>query len=367
MENNTKNSPIITIIKDTLQGLPDQENIDEILNLPVCVIHVRPKTNIVSYERDILLAITQSYTISQFTLPQYLYMANITGTLFEQNQLVINHNPVRYEFAVYGKELLGRYPEMVERFENKFKTKFDDAKIIGSFEALKIMNVSPKDLMQKLVPEENYIKMYGQTIKKIDDYFVINYDVPGIKDQFDSKNYQDQTDDKQANIFVLAFRFMPDIQFLNIKEALLNQFRESKRIKLTIDEMKSGVRWFDKLNNICHVSANHLIAMFDLFDLYYKRKIIDNYVRGLQDSDLSIDDIPITEMDQLQKVSFHLSPLGKMLMDTGVSNHQLLILKCNPIVKIKLKNGGTQLINILDKTNGKNLIECRDLILSIDW
>jgi hypothetical protein len=369
-----KTAPIISIIKDSLQGNPNQNNIDEILHFPLCVIYVRPKTNMVGYERDILLAMTQSQSISEYILPQYIYMANVTGALVEHNNLVINHNPVRYEFALFGKELVGNYPEMISEFENRFKEKFEYANIIGSFEALEKLNLSPKELLETVVSRNNFLKLYGQSIKKIGNYYVVNYDVPGIQDQYNAKNYQDVKDDKQANIFVLAVRFMPRISFQQIKEGILEQFVKSNRISLTGEEAKNGLKLIGKLDSVCHISSNHLLAMFDLFEYYYQRdnEILDIATRlGFSESRLwywiKSKEKPIIDVDQLKKASFNLSPLGRMLIESGVSKHQLLLLKCNPLVYMNENDGSKRLVNIFNECNGKTLLECRDVILNIDW
>ena len=82
---------------------------------------------------------------------------------------------------------------MASKFEEHFKIKFNNAQIIGSFDAILKLKLSKQELFNKFVDDKDFLKFYGQTIKKIDDYFIVNYDLPAVLNKYDFT----------ANVFVV--------------------------------------------------------------------------------------------------------------------------------------------------------------------
>lgn len=162
-------------------------------------VYLRPETNGVLVESTLLKVIEEC--------PEYrsgirlVYMANIPGSYIVANHVVEAHYAHKFFFAVHGKRYFTR--RMREAFEQRFGVPVDQANVVGSFEALRLLNKRPEELFDVWVPANRLLIVEGQTIKQIGDLFVVNYDIPALL----HKN------NRNTDIAVLLFRCNVDYDY----------------------------------------------------------------------------------------------------------------------------------------------------------
>ena len=108
------------------------------------VAYVRPETNNVLYERAILAGLRAHGKI--------IYCANIPGEVFLQDKILQNHYPCQFRLARDPRGELARLPEVRARVEEHFRLSLDDARLIGSFEAVHALGMSEEELFETIVP-----------------------------------------------------------------------------------------------------------------------------------------------------------------------------------------------------------------------
>ncbi len=141
------------------------------------LICLRPEYNGVLLESILLRAVERSPEYKQgFRL---VYMANLPGDFISRHMVVEHYYQLQLQFATHGLALFTPY--MRECFENTFKVSIDDVQIVGAFDALDILKLTPDDLFSIWVADEDMLKVSGQNIKRIQDgLFVVNYDIPSL-------------------------------------------------------------------------------------------------------------------------------------------------------------------------------------------
>jgi hypothetical protein len=172
-------------------------------------VYLRPETNGMLVESILFKVIEQcpAYKKSLFLS----YLANVPGDFIVRNNIVEEHYSVKLHFAVHGKKAFT--PFMRRKFEKWFQQDFEKADIIGSFEALHVLKKNPEELFGLWVAKRDICSVDGQSIKKIGNYFVVNYDIPALLHK-NSKN---------TDIAVMVFRTsMPYDEF----HQLVEQMRE---------------------------------------------------------------------------------------------------------------------------------------------
>jgi hypothetical protein len=282
-------------------------------NLPMAVVYVRPETNEIHYEKSIILGI--------MPFADVVYLANLNGRLFIKDALILEHYSSQYKFAIYAKEEMAKYPEMVNEFENYFGVKFEKAKIIGAFEALLRMEITDEGMFNKIVIGKNFHRFYGQTIKKIENYYVVNYDIPAI-----IKRYV-----PQANVFALAIRFRTDdVNFLSVNQSIFEQIK-SNHAEIISEAKLKKLEWNEQIKRTYHISRNHVMAMFDMMDFIIK---VNN-----------------------THINFTDTPFGKMLIeDYGFADEELYQLKENPLIYTQDK----KLVYINEELDCPTMKECAE-------
>lgn len=139
-------------------------------------VYLRPESNGVLAESTVLKVVERC--------PEYkrslhlVYMANVPGEFMVRNHIVERHYGVKLRFAVSGRSAFTPY--MRRRFTEYFNRPFEDAPIVGSFEALRILSMRPEELFSRWVASRDLLMVHGQSIKLIDGYFVVNYDIPAL-------------------------------------------------------------------------------------------------------------------------------------------------------------------------------------------
>ncbi|MFW5776730.1 MAG: hypothetical protein ACOCZB_05525 [Spirochaetota bacterium] len=177
-------------------------------------LYLRPETNGTLVESTLLRVIQGC---SQYRSGiQLVYLANFPGEFIVENHIVERHYAHKLFFAVHGKRAFTS--KMKEEFERHFRVPFADAHIIGSFEALQVLETTPEELFSYWVPVSEMMRVDGQTIKRHDDLYIVNYDIPAVM----HKN------NRGTDIAVMLFRCSIDYNYLidlvdEMRDALVEQ------------------------------------------------------------------------------------------------------------------------------------------------
>jgi len=139
-------------------------------------LYLRPESNGVLVE-SILMGVLRGNPLYR-KKAELVYLANLPGDFIMENHVVEDHYSVNYRFACKGKELFT--PFMKRAFEDHFQTDFDQANIFGAFEALKHLNIDAENLFNIWVSDKDMMQINGQSIKKYDNLYIINYDIPAL-------------------------------------------------------------------------------------------------------------------------------------------------------------------------------------------
>lgn len=141
----------------------------------VCV-YLRPEANGIQVESTMMRTIhTNSYYRENVRL---VYLANIPGEFIAKHRIIEQHYRLKLTFAKYGRRLFTAY--MQQEFSRYFGISFEEAEILGSFEAMKRLHYSREQLFNLWVPSKDILHINGQTIKRVDGLYIINYDIPAI-------------------------------------------------------------------------------------------------------------------------------------------------------------------------------------------
>ena len=139
-------------------------------------IYMRPETNGIRCESMIVKAIESSPLYR--TAIQLVYMANIPGEFVREQRLLERHYAHKIMFAAHDKSVFTEH--MRNKFSEHFNIDFDDAPIIGAFSALRALDMSADELFNQWVNRSKMIVVNGQSIKYINGYYVVNYDIPAL-------------------------------------------------------------------------------------------------------------------------------------------------------------------------------------------
>lgn len=151
---------------------------------PVCTsdycqdtcVYLRPETNGVEVE-SVMMRTIQSSPLYRENV-RLVYLANLPGEFMSHRRVIEHHYHLKLLFAKRGGRLFTDY--MKREFSAYFKQDFEEAKIYGSFEAMKLLGYSREQLFKLWVPQDAILHLNGQIIKKVDDIFIVNYDIPAI-------------------------------------------------------------------------------------------------------------------------------------------------------------------------------------------
>ena len=155
-------------------------------------VYLRPETNGVEVESLIMSAVREEERIRENVRLNYL--ANFPGEFISTKGLIEHHYRIRLIFALRGKDLFTKH--MKKAFKAYFRCSFSKAEILGPYEAMKRLGLDEEALFKTWVKPSNMLNINGQSIKKIRDVFVLNYDIPALL----NKN------NKETDIAVMVFR-----------------------------------------------------------------------------------------------------------------------------------------------------------------
>ena len=139
-------------------------------------VYLRPETNGVVVESSLLRVIERSPVYKHAI--ELAYLANIPGEFIRAHQIIEKQYGHKLPFAHNGKEHFTE--NMRERFESHFRTEFGDAPIFGAFAAIEKLQMTPEELFKVWVGPEDHLVLNCQTIKRLRDLFIVNYDLPAL-------------------------------------------------------------------------------------------------------------------------------------------------------------------------------------------
>ncbi len=264
------------------------------------VFYFRPETNGVKYESTLLSVIYQRPLFKENI--KVVYLANLPGDFIVQNKIIEEHYAAKLRFAHQGKALFT--PAMRDRFEKYFGVSFQEAAIIGAFEAIETLGIDHETLFDLWVTSMDFDIIHGQTIKKYKDYFIVNYDIPALL----HKN------NERTDIAVMIFR--SKLTSADFKKMLLE-------IKARLVE-KGIADAGEPLNKKFHYSRGPFDQILDEIGYVYTPEI-----RHIQ----------------CEEISFF-----GYLLNAGFERGAVMTAIKNPIMFFKNKRGLTEEWNLFDYT-----------------
>lgn len=147
-------------------------------------LYLRPETNGVKVESVLMRTIGRDPFFAKNA--QMIYLANFPGDYIQSRHILEHHYSLKFYFAAHGKAAFTSY--MRRQFEDKFSIPFDDAPIVGPFEAMALLGMDAEELFKIWVSDKDVLLVNGQTIKRKNNLFIVNYDMPALvnKNNFDT-------------------------------------------------------------------------------------------------------------------------------------------------------------------------------------
>lgn len=162
-------------------------------------VYLRPETNGVLVESALMRVVKECRREGlEISL---IYLANIPGEFILAHHIVERHYAQKFYFAVHGKNVFT--PSMRARVESYFGVKWDETRIVGAFEALNLLHKTPEELHATWVAAGDLLIVDGQSVKRVDDMLVVNYDIPALL----AKN------NRNTDVAVMLFRCARSVDF----------------------------------------------------------------------------------------------------------------------------------------------------------
>lgn len=139
-------------------------------------IYLRPETNGVKVE-SLIFSVIHDNPLFRDSI-SLVYLANLPGDFVSDHNVIERHYALKCEMARKGQECFTDL--MIEKFENWYGVKWGDVKIVAAYEALELLNISSKELFDLWVSDQDFLYIHGQSVKKVGDLYVINYDIPEL-------------------------------------------------------------------------------------------------------------------------------------------------------------------------------------------
>lgn len=268
-------------------------------NVKDIFLYLRPETNGMQAESTLFRVLKSCEDYARHL--KLVYMANIPGEYISSHRIVERHYSLKLYYAVHGRAAFT--PHMIRAFEAHFGVRWDQAWVMGAFEALQRLDFRPEELFGTWVPEFLVQQIHGQTIKRIGDAFVVNYDIPAIL-------HKNTTG---TDIAVMLFR--GDIDYDSFYD-IVPQLREAL--------LDAGVLSpYDHITRAFHFSKGPLEELLDGL----------GYLYGADLKPIPID-----------QVSF-----GSFLQHRGVDLHGVMGLLSSPIATVRFGERDRE-VNVLHAT-----------------
>ncbi len=268
-------------------------------------IYLRPETNGVLTESVMMRTIVENPDWK--SRMKMVYMANYPGDFIQTRHLIEHHYRVKLAFARAGGKAFTA--GMRADFESYFQTPFDESRVIGAFDAMERTGWDYEKLFAYRVPQAEMLVSLGQNIKRMGDFWIVNYDMPAILQQNNS----------ETDIAVMVFRLsLSWSSFAFVVEAMGKKLVESG----IIDPETPLARAF-------HYSKSPFEQLLDGIDFLWGVDVSDG---GAEDD-----------------ISF-----GAYLMDRGFSRDKIRSAVRTPLVIWKDDAGTHHEGNLFEMTSGMN-------------
>lgn len=217
------------------------------------LVYVRPETNRLFYEGEILSAVRGRAEVA--------YMANLNGRVFVDDGILEAHFASQFRFAADPAACLAEYPEIAAAFEDHFGLPAAEADIVGSLRAVAEGLFTGEGLFNDIVPSADFLTCYGQTFKRVDGHYVVNYDLPAITGRYTP----------EANVFCVLVRAedAPEDFYVDLNRAIFEEMVSRPETPLVMGDKFAGLAWSERVRRTYHVSSNRLMAMIDMADFVY--------------------------------------------------------------------------------------------------
>lgn len=139
-------------------------------------IYLRPETNGIAVEAILFGVIHNSELYRNGS--NLVYLANLPGDFLTENEVIERHYSLKCKMAREGRACFT--DAMISGFEKWYKVKWDDVKVISAYNALDQLGITSRELFELWVKDQDFYYIHGQSIKKIGDMYVINYDIPEL-------------------------------------------------------------------------------------------------------------------------------------------------------------------------------------------
>lgn len=190
-------------------------------------LYLRPESNGVDVEKAIFHVF---HNVPQYrSTARLVYLANLPGGFLAKHRVVERHYRVREYFARLGKH--GMTEGMRRHFQIFYGIAWEEADIVGAYEAMRRLEIGPEELFQIWVEPYDILITCGQIIKRYGELFIINYDIPRLLDQ----------SLEGTDIAAMIFRFQLGIQEIH---ECLEEVRQSLVLSGVLDPYKPPARVF---------------------------------------------------------------------------------------------------------------------------
>ncbi|WP_053335725.1 hypothetical protein [Salinispira pacifica] len=270
-------------------------------------VYLRPETNGVLVESTMLKVIKSAEEYS--SAMKLVYMANFPGEFILKNNIIEQYYALKLHFAVMGRRAFT--PSMINRFNRYFHKDFQDCEVLGAFNAIHHLHMEPEELFHTWVAEEDIAVIEGQTVKKIDDIFVVNYDIPALL----HKN------NKETDIAVMVFR-----------------------TKLGYSHVRGLVRTMHR----ALVDGGIINPKFDPSRAFH-------YSKGPFEQ--IMDGIGYLFTQNREKIGIEDFTFGNYLINRGIDRDLICGSLMNPVVGIEDDDGKIREVNLLQHTSGMDYSE----------
>ncbi len=139
-------------------------------------IYLRPETNGVKVE-SLMFSVIHDDPLFRDSI-SLVYLANLPGDFVSNYNVIERHYALKCEMARKGRECFTSL--MIEKFENWYDVKWSEVKVVAAYEALELLNINSKELFNLWVSDQDFFYIHGQSVKKVGDLYVINYDIPEL-------------------------------------------------------------------------------------------------------------------------------------------------------------------------------------------
>ena len=251
-------------------------------------VYLRPETNGILVESTLMKVVQKDqYYLANM---QLVYLANLPGDFMRSRRIIEHHYRLKIKFCVTGKQSFTHH--MRTAFEIYYDEDFDDASVIGGFEAMEMFGLSAEELSRVWVDRKQILVINGQCIKKYKGHYIVNYDIPALLEK----------NDVATDIAVMVFRTRlayPDIH------RLVSEMGEALRSNGLLPENMPLARAF-------HYSKGPFEQISDAMGYLYRKDgtlvpLVENhFVKYLMNNGVSEEEVRMAVLHPI--MGFHIAP-----------------------------------------------------------